>query len=151
MFIGEIAALITALLWSFSSIIFTEASLRIGSQQLNINRLISAFFFLSILILIIGFPDDITSEQLFYLALSGLTGLAFGDAFLFKAFQTIGARYSMLIMSFAPGISALLSFIFLNEILSFQSIIGMVLTILGISIVVLEKKNGTNSKITMSH
>lgn len=149
MFLGEIAALITALLWSFSSIVFAEASIRIGSQQLNINRLIFAAFFLGIVVWIIGFPDTVSFDQIYYLVLSGFAGLVFGDGFLFKSFHTIGARYSMLIMSFVPGISSLLSYLFLAEILSVQSLIGMVVTISGIAIVVLERNTG-NSKFKIS-
>ncbi|MHC1737952.1 MAG: DMT family transporter [Ignavibacteriaceae bacterium] len=149
MFLGEIAALITALLWSFSSIVFAEASIRIGSQQLNINRLLFAAFFLGIVVWIIGFPDTVSFDQIYYLVLSGFAGLVFGDGFLFKSFHTIGARYSMLIMSFVPGISSLLSYLFLGEILSVQSLIGMLVTISGIAIVVLEKNTG-NSKFKIS-
>lgn len=142
MFLGEIAALITALLWSVSSIVFAEASVRIGSQQLNINRLLFAALFLGIVEWIIGFPDTVSFDQIYYLVLSGFAGLVFGDGFLFKSFHTIGARYSMLIMSFVPGISSLLSYLFLGETLSLQSLIGMLVTISGIAIVVLEKNNG---------
>lgn len=149
MFLGEIAALITALLWSFSSIVFAEASIRIGSQQLNINRLLFAAFFLGIVVWVIGFPDTVTFDQIYYLVLSGFAGLVFGDGFLFKSFHTIGARYSMLIMSFVPGISSLLSYLFLGEILSVQSLIGMLVTISGIALVVLEKNSG-NSKFQIS-
>ena len=149
MFLGEIAALITALLWSFSSIVFAEASIRIGSQQLNINRLLFAAFFLGIVVWVIGFPDTVTFDQIYYLVLSGFAGLVFGDGFLFKSFHTIGARYSMLIMSFVPGISSLLSYLFLGEILSVQSLIGMLVTISGIARVVLEKNSG-NSKFQIS-
>jgi len=149
MFLGEIAALITALLWSFSSIVFAEASIRIGSQQLNINRLLFAAFFLAVTLLIIGFPKTLTSGQIYYLMLSGFAGLVFGDGFLFNSFHTIGARYSMLIMSFVPGISTVLSYIFLGEVLSVQSIIGMLVTIAGIAIVALDKNTG-NSKFRIS-
>jgi hypothetical protein len=53
----EIAALITALLWSVSSIVFSEASVRIGSQQLNMNRLLLAAFFLAALVLFMAFRN----------------------------------------------------------------------------------------------
>ncbi|HOJ19319.1 MAG TPA: DMT family transporter [Ignavibacteriaceae bacterium] len=149
MFFGEIAALITALLWSVSSIVFSEASVRIGSQQLNMNRLLFAAFFLAALVLFMGFPESVTAEQIWFLFLSGFAGLVFGDGFLFKSFHMIGARYSMLIMSFVPGISALLGYLFLDEVLSLQSIIGILVTIAGIAMVVIEKKSG-NSKFKIT-
>lgn len=148
-FIGEIAALITALLWSGSSIVFTEASRRIGSQQLNVNRLIAALCFLFIINLFIGIDDKISNQQYFYLIISGIIGLVFGDGFLFKAFQTIGARYSMLLMSLVPAFTALLAFFFLNEVLSFTALIGMAITITGIVIVVSDKKNNPKEVMTL--
>lgn len=149
-FLGEISALITALLWAFTSIIFTEASLRIGSVQLNINRLIVALTFLTITVFTFGLNYRLSTEQYAFLAVSGLVGLAIGDGFLFKSFQTIGARFSMLIMSLVPGIAALLGYFFLNESLSFQTIVGMIITVGGVSIVVLEKNNGNNSRFTIT-
>lgn len=138
--IGELSALFTAFLWSCSSIVFTEASKRIGSQQLNINRLIAAFVLLFFTNIIIGFGKDITLSQIAYLSISGIIGLVFGDGFLFKAFQTIGARISMLIMSLVPALTSILGFIFLSERLSLLSILGMIITISGIVIVLVDKK-----------
>jgi hypothetical protein len=41
-YFGELIALLTAFLWSGTSYAFTEASKRIGSLQLNINRMMLA-------------------------------------------------------------------------------------------------------------
>lgn len=138
--IGEISALITALFWTFSSLFFAEASKKIGSLQLNINRLILAFIFLGLTILIGGLSINLSTNQLLNLTLSGLIGLLFGDFFLFQAFAQIGARISMLIMSLAPVMAALLGFIFLDEKLTVTAIIGSIITISGIILVVTYKK-----------
>lgn len=147
--IGEIAALITALLWSGTSIVFTEASVRVGSFYVNVTRLIIATICLALTILIFQIEINLSSSQIINLVLSGIIGLVIGDTFLFKAFQNIGARLSMLIMASVPGISALLAFIFLGEKISFIGIIGMLITIFGISIVVLnrQEKPTSNYKI----
>lgn len=149
-FLGEISALITALLWAFTSIIFTEASLRIGSVQLNINRLIAALTFLTITVFVFGLNYILSAEQYAFLAVSGIVGLAIGDGFLFKSFQTIGARFSMLIMALVPGITAILGYFFLHESLSLQTVIGMIVTVGGVSIVVLEKNNGNNARFKIT-
>ena len=67
-------------------------------------------------------------------------GLVVGDSFLFRAFKDIGARISMLIMSLVPAISALLGFLFLDETLAPMGIAGMLITMAGVAIVVLERK-----------
>lgn len=140
MLIGEIASLLTALLWSGSSIVFTEATHRIGSVQLNINRLIIAAILLAITIPLAGISTHIAFDPFILLLVSGFIGLVFGDGFLFKAFQIIGARVSMLIMAVAPGLTAISGYFFLGETLSFWGIVGMMITLFGIAIVVLERK-----------
>ncbi|MDH7605164.1 MAG: DMT family transporter [Melioribacter sp.] len=143
--IGEIAALITALLWSGTSIVFTEASVRVGSFYVNVARLIIAMFCLALTVLIFQIEINLSTSQILNLVLSGIIGLIIGDTFLFKAFQNIGARLSMLIMASVPGISAILAFIFLGEKISFTGIIGMLITILGIAIVVLNRQEKPSS------
>jgi len=149
-FLGEIASLATAVLWSGSSIVFTEASLLIGSLLVNISRMIFAAIFLAITILIAGLSIDMSNTQYLYLAASGFIGLVFGDGFLFKAFQHIGARLSMLIMSLAPPIAALLAFIFLDELLSIWGIFGIVITIAGIATVILKREEVPTSHYSIS-
>ena len=141
---GELIALFTAFLWSGTSIAFTEASRRIGSLQLNVTRMMLASVILFIIIIIAGFSFDINNSQLYFLIASGFAGLVFGDSFLFKSFQTIGARLGMLLMALVPAFSTILAFIFLNEDLSLIIFTGMVITISGIVIVILDR--GANSK-----
>ncbi len=85
------------------------------------------------------FDVNLSGTQILYLSISGVIGLTLGDTFLFKAFQEIGARYSMLVMSLAPTIAALLAYFVLNETLSTFGILGIGVTVLGVSIVVLER------------
>ncbi len=53
-------------------------------------------------------------------------------------------------MSLAPPIASLLAYIFLNEILSFWGITGIMLTILGVSFVVLNRKDPSMQKTEFS-
>lgn len=144
--IGELSALITAFLWSITSMLFASAVVRIGTVNLNISRQVIALIFLSTVIVISGLEIDLTASQFFYLAMSGFVGLTFGDSFLFLAFREIGARLSMLIMSLAPAIAALLAFIFLNEKISLIGLIGIFVTLSGIFLVVADRRNNINSK-----
>ncbi len=143
--VGEITALVTAVLWSISSYIFTDLSKRIGSIQLNIYRMLIAAIFIYLTTLLLGIRWEFSDNQLFYLCLSGIIGLLIGDTFLFKSFSILGARIGMLIMSLNPGIAAIIAYFSLSESLSIIGIIGIITTLLGISIVVLQRKNN-NSK-----
>ncbi|MCB9249849.1 MAG: DMT family transporter [Ignavibacteriales bacterium] len=59
--------------------------------------------------------------------------------FSFKAFQYIGARLSMLVMTLSPPLAAFFAYIYLGESLSNWGIIGIVITIFGVSLVVLKR------------
>lgn len=133
--IGECAALLAAVLWSGTAVVFAEASKRVGAETVNISRLLFALILLFLTICIMGTRFSISSRQMFYLALSGLVGLVFGDTFLFKAFSAMGTRLSMLFMSLAPAMSAILGYFMLKEVLSVLAIAGMILTVCGVALV----------------
>lgn len=148
MYLGELSALLTAFLWSGTSLAFSSASEKIGSLQLNIDRMILASVFLISTIFIMGYGFDLSMFQYINLIISGIVGLIIGDSFLFKSFQMIGARISMLLMALSPGISTLLAFIFLDERITLPGIAGIFITISGIALVVLEKNTDSKYKIT---
>ena len=145
---GSIAALLTSLCWSWTSVFFSTAGKIIGSKVVNRTRLIFAVVFLGITHAVVfktPIPLNAEGYRWFWLGLSGLVGLVLGDAMLFQAFVLVGPRIAMLVMSIVPAISALLAWIFLREILGVVQIAGMSITILGIMLVVLDRKNGKAS------
>ena len=148
--IGELSALLTAGLWSCSSIIFAAAIRRIGSVQVNVARLVFAGVLLFITIVVMGFDVRLSFMQFVNLGISGLIGLVFGDTVLFKAFHDSGARISMLVMSLAPAISALLAYFFLGEVLSIWGILGIVVTTAGIVVVVIAGRQGSSAMAGIS-
>ena len=147
---GETLALLTAVLWSVTSIAFTEASRRIGSLQLNVTRMLFASIILLIIVFSFGFSLNINLQQLYFLIASGFAGLVFGDSFLFKSFQLIGARLGMLVMALVPAFSSLLAFLFLGESLSLITLFGITVTIFGIVIVILERSSNKESILEIS-
>lgn len=147
-YLGELSALLTAFLWSGTSFAFSSAAEKIGSLQLNINRMILASVFLIATIFIMGYDFDLSKSQFTNLVISGIIGLVIGDSFLFKSYQMIGARISMLLMALSPGMSTLLAFIFLDERITLLGILGIFITITGIALVVLERN--ANSKYTVT-
>ena len=144
-YIGEFAALGAAVLWSFSSVIFTTAAIKVGSLKINLSRLFIAALLLAITIVLLGVSYSVNFNQFLYFTISGFIGLVLGDSFLFKAFKEIGPRISMLVMSINPAIAAIFAFFFLGEDLSYGIITGIIVTTTGISLVVLERY-GSNEK-----
>ncbi len=152
-YFGEIAALLTAVFWTVTSLSFESAGKKVGSLAVNLIRLVIAFFLLGIFTLITRgsfFPLDAGADRWMWLALSGLVGFVIGDLLLFQAFVVIGARISMLIMALTPPITALTGWLVLGEVLSPMNWLGMIITITGISIVILKRgssdENGTGRK-----
>ena len=140
--IGEFAALLTAIFWTVTSLAFESASHKIGSIAVNIIRLIIGFAFLSVFNLIWrGYilPVDASIENWLWLSLSGLVGFVFGDLFLFKSYTMIGSRFSMLIMTMVPPITAFFSFIILGESLTLFHYLGMTLTFSGIAMAIFSR------------
>jgi drug/metabolite transporter (DMT)-like permease len=150
MLIGELSALLTSFLWSGTSLAFASAARRVGSLQLNIDRLILAFIFLFATILIFNIDVTLSSTQIIALAVSGIIGLVIGDTFLFAAYNHIGPRLSMLMMALAPAMSAVLAYIFLGETLSSWAVLGMVVTLGGLALVVSERKEVPSSEYKVS-
>lgn len=141
--IGEFAALLTTFFWTITSLTFESASHKIGSVAVNILKLIIGLFFLSVFTLFsrgMLLPTDATIENWLWLTLSGLVGFVFGDLFLFKSYTIIGSRFSMLIMTLVPPITALFSFIIIGEKMTLLHYMGMTLTFSGIALAIFSRK-----------
>jgi drug/metabolite transporter (DMT)-like permease len=139
---GEIIALITAVCWSFTAMSFEAAGKKVGSLSVNLLRLLMAvFLFMGYNWIVRGFPfpSDATLHNWTWLLLSGFIGFCLGDLCLFQAFVIIGARMSMLIMSLVPPLTAVLGWMVMGETLTGLGILGMIMTITGVVLVVLER------------
>jgi drug/metabolite transporter (DMT)-like permease len=143
---GELAALMTAFMWSFTSIFFTLASRRLGSYWVNKFRIPMAVIFLAITLFIATgrlLPNGLASGAIFYLALSGIIGLALGDTCLFRSFVILGTRLTLLIFTVSPIIAALTAWIILGEKLGLMAVIGIGITLAGIAWVTVERNSQT--------
>ena len=117
-YMGEIAALATALCWAITATAFEDTGKKIGSMNLNLLRLLIGMVFLSAFTLItrgVLLPTDASASEWGWLLLSGFVGIVVGDLLLFEAFVQIGSRISMLIYASVPPLSGILAFIFLGE------------------------------------
>lgn len=143
--LGEIAALATALCWTITALAFESAGKKIGSLSVNFIRLVLAFIFIGIFTLLsrgMFLPMDAPDSAWFWLSISGAIGFVIGDLFLFQAYVEIGSRISLLIMSSVPPITAAAGFLIMGESITLLAICGMVVTIAGISIVILSRSSG---------
>lgn len=149
-FLGELAALLAAFCWALTGILFTIGGRRVGSQVVNMARLVLAFIILMILHrLTLGtwFPVEAEPGRWGWLALSGVIGLALGDAALFQAMVLIGPRLSTVLMALVPIISTVSAWVFLRERLSWLDTLAVLVTVAGVAWVVLERgQNGVEKR-----
>jgi drug/metabolite transporter (DMT)-like permease len=148
-YVGEICALATAFCWAVTSYAFTSATRKIGALQVNVDRITLASIILFLIIIIFNINFNLSFYQVSNLVISSVLGLVLGDSFLFKSFQMIGARLSVIIMALVPVLSSVLAFFFLNELISVTGMIGMIITIAGILIVVLEKREDRKNHFSL--
>jgi drug/metabolite transporter (DMT)-like permease len=141
---GELIALTTVLCWTVSVQFFEAASKRVGATSVNIIRItIALILFSTYLYIKNGYliPLEFPIRAWFYLGLSGFVGFFLGDICLFKALVELGPRMTLLIFSLSAPTTAIIGWIFLSETyLPFQWA-GMLVTLTGVCIVILEKKN----------
>jgi drug/metabolite transporter (DMT)-like permease len=141
-FIGEIAALFTSFCWSLSAVGFTFAGQKFSSRVTNIVRVTLAFLALLLINLVLygqPIPFNAGVSRWGWLMVSGIIGLALGDAFLFRSYQLVGPRIGLLLLSLAPVFGAAIAWLFFNESLSAIQFAGMVITLAGIAWVVLTR------------
>ena len=145
MYLGEIISLAVAVSWTVTALFAEVASKRIGSLQFNVVRM-----FLSIVMLgltlwcFTGSPVPLyaNSDAWLWLSLSGFVGYLLGDYCLFNSYILIGSRFGQLFMTLAPIAAAFSAWAILGERMSFQAVVGMLVTISGIGLSVLNKGGG---------
>ncbi|MBI4978908.1 MAG: DMT family transporter [Spirochaetes bacterium] len=149
---AEIAAIITAASWTVGITLFEEASKRAGVVVVNFVKVVFALVMLTLFVLVTHryIIAPVPNDALAWMALSGLVGFVIGDLFLFKALTMIGARITMLVYALTPALAAFGAFIFLHETLAPVAIAGVALTLSGIALVILRRKNG-ESHADMKH
>lgn len=147
-YIGEIAGVATALSWTATALFFQQASRRIGSLVVNLLRLVLAAIFYMVYSKIAHgvFLPQVSLHAWTFLGISSVIGFVLGDFFLFKSYEYISSRTSMLVFSIAPPISAVLGWVMLDEHLTLMNIVGMLVVLSGVSFVVLFREHADEEK-----
>lgn len=132
-----------AVLWTATALFADVASHRLGAMTVNIIRLTLATIFIAItLMLTIGSPYPVYAgkQAWFWLGLSALVGYTFGDFCLFNSYLVMGARFGQLFMTLAPPTAAIAGWILLGERMEGKSWLAMAVTLSGIAVSILSKK-----------
>ncbi len=137
---GELAALSSAFLWAVGSVVWSRLGKRIPPIELNlIKGSIALVFLIVTLFLQSSLLPPIVPLAVGLLVLSGIIGIGIADTALFKAFNLLGPRRTLLLKILTVPTVALLALIFLQEKLTTTAWFGILLTIFGIAWVISER------------
>lgn len=143
--LGEIISIIVCISWSACAMFGQVAAKGIGhAMPLNVLRMALSLILLSLsMAWVCGSPYPIYAdgETWMWLTLSGLAGYVLGDYCLFNSYIIMGARFGQLFMTLAPPAAAISGWILLGEKMSLMAILGMLITMTGISMSILGQKD----------
>ena len=140
---GELLSVVVAVSWTVSALLSESASKRMGEAVANVYRMLVALVMLYVVLAFSGGTDLLfhaNSEAWLWLIGSGLVGYTFGDYCLYNAYIKIGSRFGQLFMTLAPLFAALSAWFLLGELLSLKALIGMLVTLLGIAMTILNRR-----------
>ena len=145
---GELAALTAAALWACSSLVYSRAQL--SAWQINFGKNILASLILCLHLFILTslagrsmFSADWSTWTL--LAISSIVGIVIGDTFYFRSLQILGPRRALIVSTTSPLFATVIGWVGLGEALGIVSLLGIFLTLAGITIVIAERSSGQES------
>ena len=146
---GLVAATTAAILWAFSTFLYSRAGARMTAPWLNFTKGAIATIALIITLAALGKPllGPIRAqpiESIVLLALSGFIGIAVGDTGYFACMRAIGARNAALLYLLAVPAASAGGLLFLEERLPALAWLGIVVTFAGVMWVVSERQNGAS-------
>lgn len=139
---GEIAALMAAFCWAIATVLYRRAGLSISPMLLNLYKGIIATVFLVVGLWCVGswLPVSVEEPALVILILSGVIGIGIGDTAFFAALNGLGERRTLLIAeTLAPPLALALAYAWLGESLSRVAMLGIIVTVAGVSWVIAER------------
>ncbi|MBR1850102.1 MAG: DMT family transporter [Bacteroidales bacterium] len=148
MLIGETIALFVAVAWTATALFAEVGSKRMGSLPLNVVRMSMSLILLAITMwLTMGAPWPRFADRStwFWLLMSGVVGYVVGDYCLMQGYIYIGSRFGQLFMTLSAPTAAIAGRLLLGEQMRPLAIAGMVITLTGIAISILSKKESTVS------
>jgi uncharacterized membrane protein len=141
-------AILTAVLWSLSSVCGARAARCLGGPAANRLRLSLALIVLGAYVLC--FPTPLGGRWFWLMVLSGAVGMGLGDLFLFAAYERLGTRLPVLIThSLAGPLAAVCEWLTRGVTLSATEILLCAIILLGVAIALVPgiRLNATGTRL----
>jgi len=134
--IGEILALLAAICWALSAVLYKGVLRRIDYVTTNLVRIgFAVLFLLSIVLATLHNLPSVPLGALSFLMLAAIINLVIGDTLFFISLKKIGISRTQPISSSYPLYSVILAIAILGEKVTASVIIGTPLIVVGIAIV----------------
>jgi drug/metabolite transporter (DMT)-like permease len=155
--LGEALAVLCALSWAFSVVLFKKAELSadVSPQSLNLFKNVMALPLLLVTMAVMGeqFQWDRSLEDWLGLAASGVIGIAIGDTLYFAALRRLGPGMLAIVeTAFSPAV-VIFSILLLDEVVGMSFLAGASLIMGGVVIATLGDINtsepGAGSSISL--
>lgn len=141
---GESCALLAALLWTFSSMLWGK--IRLTPTVLNFAKNWVGCGLLVLHVVAVSlvwqqWPKLGDWQSAFWLSLSAIIGIAIGDTLYFRCIQILGPRLALVTSTVAPLFGALIGLLVFGEVLPLFAWTGVGLTLLGVFVVVSDRRS----------
>ncbi len=146
--IGEFAAFGTSVSWTIGALIMERSVKRVGVMAVNTLKVAFGSVYLALFAFFLSgqfFPLHAPPSAWLYLGASSLFGFVIGDYFLFHAYELIGSRLAMLLMSISVPLTAIGALLVFGERLGPSSVLGIAICVSGIAITVVSGKPSSPS------
>ncbi len=138
---GEISAILTALSWSVSIIMFRHLGKSFTPLNLTLWKGTLAIVGLVVTLLFTGVPISPETVDVLWLLLSGAIGIGIGDSAFFAALNRMSESTTLLLTeTLAPIMTALLAMVWLAEWLTVWQWLAIAVILFGVDIVIRSRK-----------
>lgn len=149
---GELLSLLVAMMWTITALFAEVASRRIGALTLNVWRMVITLLLLGITLWFScgsPWPQHVPPLAWAWLLGSGFMGFVFGDYCLFSSYLLIGSRFGQLFMTLASPFAAVTAWLLLGERMSSLALLGMIVTLSGISLSIMGRDDGGHRRVKL--
>lgn len=149
--IGVSAALGSTISWAFGAFLFKKLGEKADSTDMTLVKTTISFFILWSISLIFGYNFSLNNQDLIFIAISGILGIAVGDSLFFAALKNLSPVVVSIILLAGPDVlNGILGVLVLKEFPSTLEWLGVILILTGLFTYIFPvKKEDNDAKTTI--
>lgn len=146
--IGLLASVASSLIWAIASVVFLRLGARSSPEAMNFGKCAIALVLMMLTLAIMHgnpLPQGLNAATMGWYAASAIVGLTIGDTAYFYALTRLGPRRALMFSALVPAITAVFGVTLLDEQLSPVMVLGMAMTVAGVTVVIRERDGAESS------